>query len=112
MGEDKNKKKEKDKLPKKDEKKATTTKATEQHKAAAGGKKSEVAAKPTPKKKEEPAPNAKQNGTEKIRLTYFDGAGRAELSRLVMAAAGVQFEDRRVDSNQWMEIKECNGFKM
>ncbi len=42
----------------------------------------------------------------KIRLTYFDGAGRAELSRLILAAAGLDYEDRRIDNEQWMRMKE------
>ena len=40
-----------------------------------------------------------------VRLTYFDGAGRAELSRLILAAAGIEFEDRRIDSQDWRELK-------
>ena len=40
-----------------------------------------------------------------VRLTYFDGAGRAELSRLILAAAGIEFEDRRIDSQDWKELK-------
>ena len=41
-----------------------------------------------------------------VRLTYFDGAGRAELSRLILAAAGIEFEDRRIDSQDWKELKQ------
>ena len=33
------------------------------------------------------------------KLTYFNGRGRAELSRLIFAAAGVEFEDERI--NDW-----------
>ena len=40
-----------------------------------------------------------------VRLTYFDGAGRAELSRLILAAAGIEFEDRRIDAQDWKELK-------
>ena len=40
-----------------------------------------------------------------VRLTYFDGAGRAELSRLILAAAGIEYEDRRIDSQDWRELK-------
>ena len=31
-----------------------------------------------------------------VKLVYFDGRGRAEPSRLVMAAAGVKWDDVRV----------------
>jgi prostaglandin-H2 D-isomerase / glutathione transferase len=37
--------------------------------------------------------------------TYFDGRGRAELSRLIFAAAGVQYEDVRIDHEKWPTIK-------
>ena len=40
-----------------------------------------------------------------MRLTYFDGAGRAELSRLILAAAGIAYEDRRIDAQDWKELK-------
>lgn len=40
-----------------------------------------------------------------VRLTYFDGAGRAELSRLILAAAGIEYEDRRIDGQDWKELK-------
>lgn len=45
-----------------------------------------------------------------VRLTYFDGAGRAELSRLILAAAGIEFEDRRIDSQDWKELKQDTPF--
>ena len=38
------------------------------------------------------------------KLTYFNGRGRAELSRLIFAAAGVQFTDERVTN--WPTGKE------
>jgi glutathione S-transferase len=41
----------------------------------------------------------------KVRLTYFDGAGRAELSRLILAAAEIEYEDRRIDRQDWEELK-------
>ncbi len=37
------------------------------------------------------------------RLTYFDGRGTADISRLIFAVAGAQFEDIRV--NDWPEGK-------
>jgi len=39
------------------------------------------------------------------RLTYFDGTGRAETCRMVLAYAGVPFEDRRIDQDQWKKMK-------
>lgn len=51
------------------------------------------------KKDETPAP--KKN----IVLTYFDGSGRAELARLIMSAAEMDFEDKRIDSQEWKQLK-------
>ncbi|KAI8521900.1 hematopoietic prostaglandin D synthase-like [Branchiostoma floridae x Branchiostoma belcheri] len=42
----------------------------------------------------------------KYKLTYFNVRGRAELARLIFAAAGVEFEDARLDGAQWAAIKE------
>ncbi len=44
-----------------------------------------------------------------LRLTYFDGAGRAELIRLVLAVGKMDYEDRRIGSEQWTRLKpsEC-----
>ena len=41
------------------------------------------------------------------KLYYFDGRGRAELSRFVFAQAGVEYEDVRVqwDSEEWGRLK-------
>jgi glutathione S-transferase len=41
-------------------------------------------------------------------LTYFNGRGRAELTRLVFAAAGVQYEDKRI--TDWPAGKEGKQF--
>ena len=38
-------------------------------------------------------------------LTYFDGPGRGELSRLCFAAGGVEFTDTRVKQPDWPAIK-------
>ena len=40
-----------------------------------------------------------------VRLTYFNGTGRAELARLVLAAAGVKYEDRRLTGDEWEVLK-------
>lgn len=39
------------------------------------------------------------------KLTYFNARGRAEAARLLFAAAGVEFEDIRVDSDKWKQLK-------
>eukprot|EP00695_Tsukubamonas_globosa_P002233 TRINITY_DN3340_c0_g1_i1.p2 TRINITY_DN3340_c0_g1~~TRINITY_DN3340_c0_g1_i1.p2 ORF type:complete len:229 (-),score=128.73 TRINITY_DN3340_c0_g1_i1:157-771(-) len=39
------------------------------------------------------------------KLVYFNGKGRAELARLVFAAAGVQYEDQRITREELPEIK-------
>lgn len=44
------------------------------------------------------------------RLTYFNGRGRAEGARLMFALAGQDFEDRRVDSDSWKELKPTTKF--
>ena len=39
------------------------------------------------------------------KLTYFNGRGRAEVSRLIFAAAGQKYEDVRVEEGQWPSLK-------
>ena len=39
------------------------------------------------------------------KLYYFNGRGRAELSRLIFAQAGVQYEDVRVEQADWPKLK-------
>jgi len=39
------------------------------------------------------------------KLMYFNGRGRAELSRMIFAQAGVQYEDVRVEGAQWSQLK-------
>ena len=39
------------------------------------------------------------------KLTYFKGKGRAEVTRLIFAQAGVQYEDIRVTREEWKELK-------
>ncbi|XP_060563628.1 S-crystallin SL11-like isoform X1 [Ruditapes philippinarum] len=41
-----------------------------------------------------------------IKLTYFNGRGRAEVIRLVLAVAGKKFEDVRLDFGKWAEEKK------
>jgi hypothetical protein len=44
------------------------------------------------------------------KLTYFNGRGRAELTRLVFAAAGEKYEDERV--TDWPKQKESINYKL
>ena len=39
------------------------------------------------------------------KVTYFDVRGRAEVVRLLLAAAGQKFEDERIDPKQWLSLK-------
>lgn len=38
-------------------------------------------------------------------LTYFDIRGKAEVIRLMFAASGVEFEDKRIAVEDWSKIK-------
>lgn len=44
------------------------------------------------------------------KLTYFNGRGRAEIVRLVFAAAGVEYEDVRIEKEQWPALKPSTPF--
>ena len=41
----------------------------------------------------------------KYTLTYFNGRGRAEVSRLLFALADVEYEDERIVSENWPKMK-------
>ena len=41
----------------------------------------------------------------KYKLTYFNAKGRAEMTRLLFAAKGVEFEDCRLNSEEWAKLK-------
>jgi len=41
----------------------------------------------------------------KLKLTYFNGKGRAEAARLILAQAGVDYEDERIEFEDWPELK-------
>ena len=46
------------------------------------------------------------------KLVYFNTKGRAEISRWILAQAGVKYEDVRITKEQWAELKpgECATF--
>ncbi|KAK3103108.1 hypothetical protein FSP39_016515 [Pinctada imbricata] len=44
--------------------------------------------------------------SKKDKLIYFNGRGRAEVIRLVYAAAGVEYEDKRVQGEEWSKLKD------
>ena len=46
------------------------------------------------------------NQPAKIKLTYFNGRGRGEIARLILAQAGVEYEDCRITFDDWK-----NGLK-
>jgi len=44
------------------------------------------------------------------KLTYFNRRGRAEICRLVFAAANVEFTDNRIERDQWPALKDSTPF--
>lgn len=46
----------------------------------------------------------------KYKLTYLDGRGRAEVARLIFAAAGQKYEDVRIGWDKWPELKPKTPF--
>ncbi|XP_059155473.1 S-crystallin SL11-like [Physella acuta] len=46
----------------------------------------------------------------KIRLLYFDGKGRAELARLLLAAGGKKYEDVRFSMEDWPKFKPSTPY--
>ena len=45
-----------------------------------------------------------------IKLTYFNLRGRAEPSRLILAQAGVDYEDIRIEREDWPKHKPSKLF--
>ena len=43
------------------------------------------------------------------KLVYFQGKGRAEVTRLMFAQAGVTFEDKRYSSEEWGKVKSSGN---
>ncbi|KAK6994499.1 glutathione S-transferase 6 [Biomphalaria glabrata] len=45
-----------------------------------------------------------------LKLIYFNGRGRAELSRLILAVAGQKYEDVRIVGENWPAEKSKTPF--
>jgi hypothetical protein len=45
----------------------------------------------------------------KVKLIYFNARGRAEIVRLILAQAEVEYEDKRVTGDEWKELKPCKN---
>ena len=41
------------------------------------------------------------------KLTYFNARARAELARIIFTVAGVEFEDERIEMEDWPARKAC-----
>ncbi len=41
-----------------------------------------------------------------VKLTYFDGRGRAEFIRLLLAVGGVNYKDVRIERGEWSDLKQ------
>ena len=39
------------------------------------------------------------------KLVYFNGRGRAEISRWIFAQTETEYEDQRINKEQWAELK-------
>jgi len=46
----------------------------------------------------------------RYRLTYFNGRARAELIRLIFHTAGEEYEDNRIDTASWQQLKPNTPF--
>ena len=42
-----------------------------------------------------------------MKLTYFNLRARAEIARLILAHAGEDYEDKRIEFSDWPELKPC-----
>ena len=43
----------------------------------------------------------------KMKLTYFNLRARAEIARLILAQAGEDYEDKRIEFSDWPALKPC-----
>ena len=48
----------------------------------------------------------KTSSSEELRLTYFPARGRAEISRLILAHAGVKFDDIRLSGEEFGKVDQ------
>jgi len=46
----------------------------------------------------------------KLKLNYFDGRGRAEVSRLLLAEGNLAYEDERLAGEAWGKVKDTTPF--
>ena len=45
-------------------------------------------------------------------LYYFNGRGRAEILRMMFATAGVQYNDKRFEFNEWDKYRNGKEFSV
>jgi len=55
--------------------------------------------------------NANGGPAVKLKLTYFHARGRAELTRLTLAATGIPYEDERIEFDEFARRKEGGQLK-
>ena len=41
----------------------------------------------------------------RVKLVYHEGRGRAEVTRLLLAAGGIDYENVRITEEQWKDMK-------
>ena len=46
-----------------------------------------------------------------FKLLYFNGRGRAEYLRLILAAANQKYEDARIEMSEWPKLKASTPFE-
>ena len=46
-----------------------------------------------------------------MKLTYLNAYGRAEISRNILAQAGADYEDIRIEKADWEKLKSCRELK-
>ena len=51
------------------------------------------------------APSSYRMTGKTYKLIYFNLRGRAELARLILAQAGVEYDDHRIEKESWPELK-------
>ena len=49
---------------------------------------------------------------ERPKLIYFDGQGRAEVSRWIFFLAGVEYEDVRIQYSDWSTLKSSKFYRI